>query len=478
MRRPLVSLAMLIAGAALFFAAFSHAGGSSRIRDGGTFRISLQAANFDYVDPALVLLVDPARRNLRTADEPPGQASARQGFDSYPRSLRPSRACPATARPTGSRFAPASASATELRSTRARSHTRSTVFSPRGSTRRPSNTCRTSSAPLQFGRERAATAVGVVADGNRLVVRVHTAALRLRRADGDAVFLRRAADASQRPRGGADLPRIGSVLRLRVRAQPAHRPGTESLLRRHAAAPRRPLRRGPPGEDAPGGARPDRARPGRLGLRGPGFPLLRPGARADPEVRSQPFAVLRQAWARPEGLLPERLAPAVSRQPRVAEGRELRRRPAGDREPGRSVQPPRRPADRPVPAAEHAGLPRRAPLPARRARPGQGAKRWHGVTCEAARQCSGHPISPRRLRLPRSSSRTCKRIGLEVEIKALPPDGVLSRGREAGRAVRHRARQLGGRLRRSLSVHQRPLRRPLRSSGSTSRISTCRSTTR
>lgn len=46
---------MLIAGAALLFTAFTHAaaGRSPRVRDGGTFNISLQATDFDYVDPAL-----------------------------------------------------------------------------------------------------------------------------------------------------------------------------------------------------------------------------------------------------------------------------------------------------------------------------------------------------------------------------------------------------------------------------------------
>lgn len=65
---------MLIAGAALFFAAFSHAGGSVRFRDGGTFNISLQADS-DYVDPALsyswTLLDVTCARLMNHPDKPP-----------------------------------------------------------------------------------------------------------------------------------------------------------------------------------------------------------------------------------------------------------------------------------------------------------------------------------------------------------------------------------------------------------------------
>ena len=51
LRRPLVSFAMLIAGAALLFTAVTHACGL--VRGGGTFNISLHADFVPNVDPAL-----------------------------------------------------------------------------------------------------------------------------------------------------------------------------------------------------------------------------------------------------------------------------------------------------------------------------------------------------------------------------------------------------------------------------------------
>jgi len=82
LRRPLVSFAMLIAGAALLLTALTHtaSGGSPRIRDGGTFNISIQAADFDYVDPALSYswaLLDATCARLMNHPDKPGPAGLR-----------------------------------------------------------------------------------------------------------------------------------------------------------------------------------------------------------------------------------------------------------------------------------------------------------------------------------------------------------------------------------------------------------------
>jgi peptide/nickel transport system substrate-binding protein len=170
MRRPLVSLAMLIAGAALFFAAFSHAGGSARIRDGGTFRISLQAANFDYVDPALsyswILLDATCARLMNHTDKPPpeGLRLVPEVAAAFPRVSGDGKTYRFTLRP-GLRFSdgtPVHASAF--------AHAINRILTKGiGSPAEQYVEDIVGAGSVRAGKT--ATAAGVVADGNRLVVK-------------------------------------------------------------------------------------------------------------------------------------------------------------------------------------------------------------------------------------------------------------------------------------------------------------------
>ena len=192
-----------------------------------------------------------------------------------------------------------------------------------------------------------------------------------------------------------------------------------------------------------------------------GFLLV---TRAGPEVRSQPVALLRQAGRRPEGVPPERLAPAVPKQCGTAQGGQLRPRPAGDRAPGRSPQSPCRPTDRSVPAAGNPWIPGRAYLPGRRSGRSTGESPRTGAYTE--RQSRALDME--------CPGRACGCAGRQAQPEADRPrrrhqgtadPGLLPRGRRTRRECRHRARSLGTRLRRSLSVHQPALRWPLHRRG-------------
>src|SRR4051812_4990581 len=91
LRRPLVSFAMLIAGAALLFAAASHAAGG---KDGGTFNITFAADLVPNVDPALggeFRLLDAVCAHLMNFPDAPPPAALRlvpEVATAYPRVSR------------------------------------------------------------------------------------------------------------------------------------------------------------------------------------------------------------------------------------------------------------------------------------------------------------------------------------------------------------------------------------------------------
>ena len=91
LRRPLASFAMLTAGAALFFAALSHAASST---DGGTFKVSLAADLVPNVDPALggsYILLDATCAHLMNFPDAPPPAALRlvpEVATAYPRVSR------------------------------------------------------------------------------------------------------------------------------------------------------------------------------------------------------------------------------------------------------------------------------------------------------------------------------------------------------------------------------------------------------
>ena len=251
---------------------------------------------------------------------------------------------------------------------RARSPTRSSASSRLGSTR-------TARQYREGHRRRRRVPHGRGANGRRgrrgresSHRPVHAADSRFPGDDDDAVLLRRPTDTPVRPRGSRHLRRLGPVHRLGVRSRAAascwngtgstgergHTTWTASSSTSRSSLPRRRS------------AGSSKARPTGASLRRrPRTSTRRWGWFAKYGVNRSQFFV--NPGIASAGIRAQRRAPAVSRQPRLAAGRELRRRPARDRAPGRSREPPRRPADRPVHAAEHAGVPGRAHLPARRA---------------------------------------------------------------------------------------------------------------
>ena len=163
--------------------------------------------------------------------------------------------------------------------------------------------------------------------------------------------------------------------------------------------------------------------------------------------RSQFFVTPGTRLAR---VLPERHATAVPRQSRAAPGRELRGRPARDRAPGRPGELSLRPADRPVPAAEHAGVPGCEHLPARRARPRESAS-------PGPRPYAKREGSPRYSQLPgpaRSragrSSRTWRRSASTSRSRRWRPGRSSAQAATPDDSLGHHVRQLGGRLHRSV----------------------------
>ena len=108
-----------------------------------------------------------------------------------------------------------------------------------------------------------------------------------------------------------------------------YRPGERVTIRRNrfyggnATAPRRRLRRRPPGLGASRGAGPGRARRCGLGAR-PRAHLLRAGTATRREVRDQQIAVLRQARSRPQAPRLQQRPTALPRQRAAETSGELR----------------------------------------------------------------------------------------------------------------------------------------------------------
>ena len=263
LRRPLVSFAMLIAGAALLFAALSHA--ASRT-DGGTFNVTLAADLVPNVDPALGdagTLLDATCAHLMTFPDKPPPAALRlvpEVATAYPRVSRDGKTYTFTLR-SGFRFSdgtPVEPSAF--------THAIERMLAPG-----------VDSYGAQYVEDIVGAAAfhkGTAGDGCRRRRDresshrpVHPAGSRLPGDDDDAVLLRRATDAPIRPRGSRHLRRLGPVHHHGVRSREPRRAGTEHVLPGSATTPRRPLRRRPPEAHIPGDAPPDRARSSRLGPR-------------------------------------------------------------------------------------------------------------------------------------------------------------------------------------------------------------------
>ena len=305
-RRHPLSRAMLGTAAGLLAVGLVGPGsGDATTVSGGTFNVSFMANALDYVDPALsytgegFAVLDATCAQLLTyPDEPPpgGYRLVPGAAAGFPRVSRDGKTYTFTIR-NGYRFS----DGTPVRADAfARSITRALLPGA-------------NSPGAQYAREivgadavssgKSTSLSGVAARGNRLVIHLLKPVLRLPGEDDDAVLLRRPTDASHRSRRRGRLPRLGAVLRLGVRSRSAHRPGAEPVLRGTPAAPGRPLRRRSPGRYRAGGARPDRARPGRLGPRSASG-LLRRSAGARATVWRQSVAVLRQAGAGAERVLP------------------------------------------------------------------------------------------------------------------------------------------------------------------------------
>jgi peptide/nickel transport system substrate-binding protein len=163
---------MLVAGAGLLFAALSHAGGSAGIRDGGTFNVSLLATDFGGVDPALSFggpLLDATCAHLMNyPDKPPpeGLRLVPEVAAAYPHVSSDAKTYTFTLR-AGFRFSdgtPVRASAFAHAINRALAAARAT------STDAQYISDIAGAGAVLSGKT--ATAAGVVAGGNRLVVRL------------------------------------------------------------------------------------------------------------------------------------------------------------------------------------------------------------------------------------------------------------------------------------------------------------------
>ena len=218
---------------------------------------------------------------------------------------------------------------------------------------------------------RRSTATGVVARGDTLIVRFTRRGAGVPGTDGAAVLLRRAADAARRRRRDRRLPDRRPVPRHRVPARRARRDPPEPVLRRLQAAPRRRLRRRPARAVAGRADQADRARRGRLDHQ-PDAGVPEPGARAGGEVRHQSLAVLLAARADAADVRVQLVEAALPQQPGVAQGGELRARPAGAA--GDRRRAPGGPAHRPVHPPARPRLSRRRRLSTRARRSGAGTR--------------------------------------------------------------------------------------------------------
>ena len=277
---------------------------------------------------------------------------------------------------------------------------------------------------------------------------LHAARSRLPCADDDGVLLRRAADASGRPRGSRPFPAAGPYYVAEYRA------GQRVVIRRN-----RFYRGARPhhvdgfvvdlGRPRPGGRRPDRARRGRLGL-GAADLLLRTGSAVGGEVRAEQIAVLRQAGARPSA------SPSTPRGRCFADNPRLRRavnfavdRRALGAARGRAVRAP----DRPVPAAGIPGFQDARIYPftpdLRKAR---ALARGHTRNGKVVLYTQDVPIHLARAQIV---AQNLAKIGLDVEVKGIAPNAYFGRTRSPRRAVRPRRSRPGSRLPRPVHLHQR-----------------------
>ena len=268
LRRPLVSFAMLIAGAALLFTALTHtaAGGSDQGRRARSTSACSRRLRPTSIRPSPTRwhLLDATCARLMTFPDAPPPAGLRlvpEVAAAYPRVSSDGKTYTFTLR-SGFRFSdgtPVQASA----------FAHAIEPHPRAWDRlgRRAVSCRTSSAPAPFqaGQSRRPLRGRRGREPSRR--QVHAARSRLRRADGDDVLLRRAADASRpTPRESPPSPaRARTTSRSSCAASASCWNGTASTggTRPHhvdrfvvdlQAA------------HAPGSAQPDRARRGRLGF--------------------------------------------------------------------------------------------------------------------------------------------------------------------------------------------------------------------
>ena len=292
MRRALTPAGLAV-GAALLLAAAATPHG---IKEGGTFRISLQTglAGLDFVDPALAST--PAawahpRHDLRAPSGVPGQGRAgvlslrARSRESSPRSLP-------IARRTRSRYAKAFASTTEVRPARAFARAIDRMLAPGlGSPGAQHVREIVGAAEVLAGNKTSAS--GVVARGHTLVVRLTRPAPDFLHRTTSTFFCAVPPALPADPRAsGRSPPRARITLPSTVRASVWCCDATLTTAGRGrimstGSSPtcvRLP----------PGGARRRRARRGRLGPHDVEH-LLRAGSESHREVRARSLAVLRQA---------------------------------------------------------------------------------------------------------------------------------------------------------------------------------------
>ena len=234
------------------------------VREGGIFRVSF--LGFDYVDPALAYsgeswaVLDTTCARLMTLPDKPTPEGFRlvpEVAADFPRISRNGKTYTFRLR-SGFRFSDgtpvrASAFARAINRTLAEG-----IESPAPPVHRRHRRRRGRPVREDSGRS------GCHRTREHARRAVHAADRRLRSQDGDAVLLRGAADTALGPRGRRPLPVRGPVRRHGVPTRRESHDQAESLLPGNATAPRRRLRRRPPGLGASRGAGPGRAR--RCGL--------------------------------------------------------------------------------------------------------------------------------------------------------------------------------------------------------------------
>ena len=272
-RRRLVALATVVLGAGVLTMQ-PGAGGASvdgEARAGGIVRISSGALRL-HGSGARELPggVEADRHDLRAADDLPGQAAAGGHTGSCPRWPRRIRASRATGGRGRSRCEAGFASATARRCGQARSRGRSTARWRPGCARSARSTRGRSWARRTCQAGRTTSPTGVVARGNRLVVRFTRPVADFPAQTTMPFFCAVPPTLPADPEGVSRVPGRRPVLRGRVPRRAAGRDPAQPLLQRHAAAPRGRLRRRPGTVGSPQAVtRSGRTRRGRLGLVGP-----------------------------------------------------------------------------------------------------------------------------------------------------------------------------------------------------------------